>query len=56
MIDKEFLLEELRERIAKLRDEEKRKTWARDFCRERRNELKRLVRQIESGLYDKEAD
>lgn len=64
MIDKEFLLEELRERIKFLRSEER---WepspeyshVKDYrvliYRERRHELERLVRQIESGIYDKEA-
>ena len=51
MIDKEFFLEEIRERISKLREYEK-VSWKRDACRERRFELERLVRQIESGIYD----
>lgn len=61
MLDKDFLLEELRERIKFLREEE---NWEPSpgyshvkehralIYRERRHELERLVRQIESGTYD----
>lgn len=52
----ECILRKIRDRIAELKDEENRKSWARDSCRERRFELERLVQQIESDFYGEEAD
>lgn len=53
LLDKDFLLNELKERIKFLRTEEKEgKKLFPAFYRERRLELERLVQQIESGIFD----
>lgn len=53
VLDKDFLLNELKERIKFLRIEEKEgKKLFPAFYRERRLELERLVQQIESGIFD----
>jgi len=53
VLDKDFLLNELKERIKFLRTEEKEgKKLFPAFYRERRLELERLVQQIESGIFD----
>ena len=52
----EGVLRKIRGRITELKNEENRKSWARESCKERRHELERLVQQIESDFYGKEAD